>query len=71
MWAMWAIKNFVCGPSAAVALGRRPSPGGLVPKADRLGGRVASGQRAHVGAQPCGQHGRAAMLAGGPVAMCH
>ena len=25
---MWAIKNFVCGPSAAVALWPGPSPGG-------------------------------------------
>ena len=23
---MWAIKNFVCGPSAAVTFGRRPYP---------------------------------------------
>jgi hypothetical protein len=28
VWAMWAIKNFVCGPSAAVALWPGPSPGG-------------------------------------------
>ena len=24
---MWAIKNFVCGPSAAVTFGARPYPG--------------------------------------------
>ena len=29
MWAMWAIKNFVCGPSAAVTFGARPYPGAL------------------------------------------
>ena len=26
---MWAIKNFVCGPSASVTFGRRPYPGAL------------------------------------------
>ena len=26
---MWAIKNFVCGPSASVAIGRRPYPGAI------------------------------------------
>jgi len=31
---MWAIKNFVCGPSAAVALGRRPFPPPSKPKAN-------------------------------------
>ena len=67
MWAMWAniFKNFVRGPSAAVALWPGPSPGGLAPKANGHAGRVASGQRAHVGAQPCGQHGRAAMRPAG------
>jgi len=36
MWAMWAniLKNFVHGPSASVAFGRRPYPGGLAPKAN-------------------------------------
>ena len=29
VWAMWAIKNFVYGPSASVALGRRPYPGAI------------------------------------------
>ena len=34
MWAMWAniLKNFVRGPSASVALGRRPYPGALKQK---------------------------------------
>jgi len=32
MWAMWAIKNFVCGPSASVALRRRPYPGAISQK---------------------------------------
>ena len=27
VWAMWAIKNFVCGPSASVTFSRRPYPG--------------------------------------------
>jgi hypothetical protein len=26
---MWAIKNFVCGPSASVTFGARPYPGAL------------------------------------------
>ena len=26
---MWAIKNFVCGPSAAVTFSRRPYPGAI------------------------------------------
>ena len=26
---MWAIKNFVCGPSASVTFGRRPYPGAI------------------------------------------
>ena len=29
VWAMWAIKNFVRGPSAAVTFGARPYPGAL------------------------------------------
>ena len=29
---MWAIKNFVCGPSASVALRRRPYPGAISQK---------------------------------------
>jgi hypothetical protein len=31
MWAMWAniLKNFVCGPSAAVTFGARPYPGAI------------------------------------------
>lgn len=40
---MWAIKNFVCGPSAAVTFSRRPYPGALsrkpkamAPPADNL-----------------------------------
>ena len=34
VWAMWAIKNFVHGPSAAVALWPGPSPGALSQKAN-------------------------------------
>ena len=33
VWAMWTIKNFVCGPSAAVTFGARPSPPPSKPKA--------------------------------------
>ena len=29
---MWAIKNFVCGPSASVTFGRRPYPGAFSQK---------------------------------------
>ena len=29
VWAMWDIKNFVCGPSAAVTFGARPYPRAL------------------------------------------
>jgi hypothetical protein len=29
VWAMWAIKNFVHGPSASVTFGRRPYPGAI------------------------------------------
>ena len=35
---MWAIKNFVCGPSAAVTFGARPYPGALSQKAKSHGG---------------------------------
>ena len=40
MWAMWAniLKNFVRGPSAAVALWPGPSPGALSQKAKCHGG---------------------------------
>jgi hypothetical protein len=38
VWAMWAIKNFVCGPSAAVTFGARPYPGALSQKAKCHGG---------------------------------
>ena len=31
---MWARKNFVCSPSASVALWPGPYPGGLAPKAN-------------------------------------
>ena len=39
MWAMWAniLKNFVCGPSAAVTFGARPYPGALSQKAKSHG----------------------------------
>ncbi len=42
VWAMWAIKNFVCGPSAAVAFGARPYPGGIKQTAN--GNRARSQQ---------------------------
>ena len=36
MWAMWAVKNFVCGPSASVTFGRRPYPGALSRKQNAM-----------------------------------
>ena len=37
---MWAIKNFVCGPSASVAIGRRPYPGAIKQNGNRPRGHV-------------------------------
>ncbi len=39
VWAMWAIKNFVYGPSASVTFGRRPYPGALSRKQTATGTR--------------------------------
>ena len=74
---MWAIKNFVCGPSAAVAIGRRPCPGAIGEEhaagGQRAGRLAAIGQRAGrpagvaIGHRPCA----ISTLVGGDVGSVH
>ena len=67
MWARF-FKNFVCGPSAAVAIGRRPCPGAIGEE------HAAGGQRAgrlaaigHAASEPGGWRPSASEPGGRPV----
>jgi len=60
MWVMWAIKNFVCSPSAAVALWPGPSLGAIDRKpkchaASEPGGQRAGRPCGHAAMWPCGR----------------
>ena len=80
---MWAIKNFVRGPSAAVAFWPGPYPGASRRKPIGHAAMPACGQRAtwarshaaSMGAQPCGQraggHMAISTLVGGNVGNVH